>query len=177
MFYGAEPSRPRILGIAWGSRKFTSASRRPGVPSRYRRLRFHCGAGCRLKLAARYPFQRCRTMPPMSIPAGAEPVIPMPERTPLAIRTAVARLDVAALPRFEAEWTTATTLARDECSVMPVRHFTEKWWLWVAIRRRPDLAAQLRECERRAAAAGDLADARAASAEIGEILRAAEAAA
>jgi hypothetical protein len=31
----------------------------------------------------------------------------------------------------------------------------------------------LRECERRAAAAADLADARAASAEIGEILRAA----
>ncbi|HXS67094.1 MAG TPA: DUF6247 family protein [Streptosporangiaceae bacterium] len=109
----------------------------------------------------------------MSIPAGAEPVVPMPERTPVAIRAAVARLDVAALPRFEAEWTAATALARDEYSVMPVQHFTEKWWLWVAVRRWPDLAAQLRECERRAAAAGDLADARAASAEIGEILRAA----
>ncbi len=110
---------------------------------------------------------------PMSIPAGAEPVVPMPERTPVAIRAAVARLDVAVLPRFEAEWTVATALARDEYSVMPVQHFTEKWWLWVAVRRWPELAAQLRECGRRAAAAGDLADARAASAEIGEILRAA----
>ena len=107
----------------------------------------------------------------MSIPAGAELVIPMPERTPVAIRAAVARLDVAALTHFEAEWTTATALPRDEYSVMPVQHFTEKWLLWVAIRRWPDLAAQLRECERRAAAAGDLTDARAASAEIGEILR------
>ena len=100
-------------------------------------------------------------------------MVPMPERTPVAIRAAVARLDVAVLPRFEAEWTAATAQARDEYSVMPVQHFTEKWWLWVAVRRWPELAAQLRECERRAAAADDLVDARAASAEIGEILRAA----
>ncbi len=108
-----------------------------------------------------------------SIPAGAEPVVPMPERTPVAIRAAVGRLDVAVLPRFEAEWTAATAQARDEYSVMPVHHFTEKWWLWVAVSRWPGLASQLRQCERRAAAAGNLADARAASAEIGEILRAA----
>jgi hypothetical protein len=97
----------------------------------------------------------------------------MPERTPVAIRAAVARLDVSVLPRFEAEWTAATVQARDEYSVMPVQHFMEKWWLWVAVRRWPELAARLRECERRAAMAGDLTAARAASAEIGEILRAA----
>jgi hypothetical protein len=113
-----------------------------------------------------------------SIPAGAVPVLSMPERTPVAIRAAVGRLDVAALPRFETEWTAATAQARDEYSVMPVQHFTEKWWLWVAVCRWPELAARLRECERRAADAGSLADARAASAEIGEVLRvAAEAAA
>jgi hypothetical protein len=109
----------------------------------------------------------------ISIPAGAEPVVPMPERTPVAIRAVVARLDVAVLPRFEAEWTAATAQARDEYSVMPVQHFTEKWWLWVAVRRWPDLATRLRECERRAAMAGDMTAARAASAEIGEILQAA----
>ena len=109
----------------------------------------------------------------IAIPMGAEPVVPMPERTPVAIRAAVGRLDVAVLPRFESEWTGATAQARDEYSVMPVRHFIEKWWLWVAVRRWPELAAHLRECERRAASAGDLADARAAAAEIGEILRAA----
>ncbi|MGH3171822.1 MAG: DUF6247 family protein [Trebonia sp.] len=109
----------------------------------------------------------------ISIPAGAEPMVPMPERTPRAIRAAVARLDVAVLPRFETEWTAATAHARDEYTLVPVRRFTEKWWLWVAVRRWPGLTAQLRECERRAAAAADLTDARAASAEIGEILRAA----
>ena len=109
----------------------------------------------------------------VSIPAGAQPVVAQPERTPVAVRAAVARLDVTVLPRFEAEWTAATAQARDEYSVMPVRHFIEKWWLWVAVRRWPGLAAQLRECERRAAAADGLAGARAASAEIGEILRAA----
>lgn len=95
----------------------------------------------------------------------------MPERTPAAIRAAVGRLDVAVLPRFEAEWTSATARARDEYSVMPVQHFTEKWWLWVAVRRWPELAAQLVACERRAAAAADLAEARAAASAIGEILR------
>jgi Family of unknown function (DUF6247) len=75
--------------------------------------------------------------PMIGIPAGAEPVVPMPERTPVAIRAAVARLDVAVLPRFEAEWAAATVQARDEYSVMPVQHFTGKWWLWVAVRRWP----------------------------------------
>ena len=65
----------------------------------------------------------------VSIPAGAQPVVAQPERTPVAVRTAVARLDVTVLPRFEAEWTAATAQARDEYSVMPVRHFIEKWWL------------------------------------------------
>jgi hypothetical protein len=111
--------------------------------------------------------------PMVSIPAGAKPAVPMPERTPSAIRAAVARLDVAVLPRFEAEWTAATARARDEYSVMPVQHHIEKWWLWVAVRRWPDLASQLHECERRAAAARDLTDARAAASAIGEILRAA----
>lgn len=107
----------------------------------------------------------------VSIPAGAQPVVPQPERTPVAVRAAVARLNVTVLPRFEDEWTAATARARDEYSVMPVRHFIEKWWLWVAVRRWPELAARLRECERRSAEAADLAEARAASAEIGEILR------
>lgn len=97
----------------------------------------------------------------------------MPERTPAAIRAAVARLDVTELPRFEREWTAAMDRGRDEYSVMPASHFTEKWWLWVAVRRWPDLDRRLRECQSRAAAAEDPAGARAASAEIGEILRAA----
>jgi hypothetical protein len=38
----------------------------------------------------------------VSIPVGAQPVVPQPERTPVAVRAAVARLDVTVLPRFEA---------------------------------------------------------------------------
>jgi len=107
----------------------------------------------------------------VSIPAGAQPVMPQPGRTPAAVRAAVARLDVAVLPWFEAEWTAATAQALDEYSITPLEQFIEKWWLWAAVRRWPGLAARLRECEVRSADAATLAEARAASAEIGEILR------
>lgn len=108
-----------------------------------------------------------------TIPAGAEPLVPMPGKTPAEIRAAVARLDQAALSRFEAEWAQAVNRARDEYSVLPVLHFTEKWHLWAAVRRRPDLAARLRAAEARSARASTLAEARAASAEVHEILEAA----
>lgn len=108
-----------------------------------------------------------------TVPAGEEPVIPMPERAPAAIRASVAGLDPAALARFDAEWADASAQARDEHDVMPVRRFTEKWWLWAAVYRWPVLAARLRECEHRAAEAQNLSAARTASAEIGGILRAA----
>lgn len=107
----------------------------------------------------------------VSIPAGARPVVPRPERTTAAVRAAVARLDAAVLPQFDAERTAAIALACDERSAMPVRNLTEKWWLWAAVLRWPALAARLHECERRSAEAADLAEARAAAAEIGEILR------
>jgi len=38
---------------------------------------------------------------------GQQPIVPLPEREPAAIRAAVARLDPAALSRFEADWTRA----------------------------------------------------------------------
>lgn len=107
----------------------------------------------------------------VSIPAGAQPVMPQPERTPAAVRAAAAWLDAAVLPRLEAEWTAATAQALNEYSIIPLEQFTEKWWLWSAVRRWPVLAARLRECELRAAEAASPAEARAASAEIGEILR------
>ena len=43
---------------------------------------------------------------------GQQPVVPLPEREPAAIRAAVARIDPAALARFEADWTAATARAR-----------------------------------------------------------------
>ncbi|HET9898628.1 MAG TPA: DUF2637 domain-containing protein [Streptosporangiaceae bacterium] len=51
--------------------------------------------------------------------AGKQPAMPMPEREPAALRAAVARLDPAALPKFEADWTTAIARTRDEYSLLP----------------------------------------------------------
>jgi hypothetical protein len=108
--------------------------------------------------------------PVSSLPAGAQPVLPQPERTPAAIRAAVARLAPGELGRFDAEWADAMTQGRDEFSLMPPRRFIEVWWLWAAVRRWPLLAARLLECERIAGQAGDRETRRAIAAEIGQIL-------
>jgi len=102
---------------------------------------------------------------------GQQPVIPLPDRNPAALRAAVAQLDPAALAKFETDWTAATARARDEYSMLPTRHFVEHWWSWVAVERWPQLAARLHACERIVAESRDHAERRAAAAEIGEILR------
>jgi hypothetical protein len=114
-------------------------------------------------------------VPMVSVPAGQQkPVIPLPERDPAALRGAVAALDVAALAKFESDWTAATARARDEYSLMPARYFVEHWWTWVAVERWPVLAARLRECERIVAESADRVARHAAAAEIGEILQQAQ---
>jgi hypothetical protein len=105
---------------------------------------------------------------------GQQPVVPLPEREPAAIRAAVARLDPAALARFEADWTAATARARDEYSLLPARYFVEHWFTWVAVERWPQLAARLHACERIVAESQDRAERREAAAEISQILRQAE---
>jgi hypothetical protein len=107
---------------------------------------------------------------------GQQPVVPLPERDPAALRAAVAKLDTAALAKFESDWTTATARARDEYSLTPARYFVEHWWTWVAVERWPVLAARLRACERVVAESADRTARRAAAAEISEILRRAESA-
>lgn len=107
---------------------------------------------------------------------GQQPVVPLPERDPAALRAAVAKLDTAALAKFESDWTAATARARDEYSLMPARYFVEHWWTWVAVERWPTLAARLRDCERVVAESADRNARRAAAAEISEILRRAESA-
>jgi hypothetical protein len=106
--------------------------------------------------------------------SGEQPVVPLPDREPAAIRAAVARLDPAALARFEADWTAATARARDEYSLLPARYFVEHWFNWVAVARWPELAARLRACELVVAESPDRAERRAAAAEISQILRQAE---
>ncbi|HTZ25746.1 MAG TPA: DUF6247 family protein [Streptosporangiaceae bacterium] len=102
---------------------------------------------------------------------GQQPIIPLPERTPAALRAAVAQLDPSALAKFETDWTAATARARDEYSMLPARYFVEHWWNWVAVERWPRLAARLHACERTVAESPDHAERRAAAAEISDILR------
>jgi hypothetical protein len=88
----------------------------------------------------------------------------------------VARLDPAALARFEADWTAATARARDEYSLLPARYFVEHRFTWVAVARWPELAARFRACERIVAESPDRTARREAAAEISQILRHAESA-
>jgi hypothetical protein len=57
--------------------------------------------------------QRSASINAMSHPlaGGQLPVVPLPEREPAALRAAVARLDPAALAKFEADWTAATAMS------------------------------------------------------------------
>jgi hypothetical protein len=106
-------------------------------------------------------------------PAG--PLIPMPDRSPAALRIAVARLSPEALPKFDTHWAEAMNQARDEFSLLPGRHFVDHWWTWVAVQRWPERAARFRACEHTVATSYDKDARRAASAELGRILADAEA--
>ncbi|WP_406169290.1 DUF6247 family protein [Streptomyces sp. NBC_00996] len=102
--------------------------------------------------------------------APSGPLIPMPEKTPAALRVAVGRLDATAVTKFDAHWETVMGQARDEYSILPARHFTEHWWTWVAVTRWPARAARFRELEKIAAESADRSERRAAAAELGRIL-------
>ena len=52
---------------------------------------------------------------------GQQPVVPLAEREPTAIRAAVARLDPAALATFEADWFSPEDAIYDEVNATPIR--------------------------------------------------------
>lgn len=112
----------------------------------------------------------------VGIPAGARPVVPRPERTPAAIRAAMAGLGPAGLARFEQNCAVTMTRVREGRSVLPALRLVEHWWTWAAVARWPS-PAELRECERVVAGSGDRAARSAASAQIGAVLETAAAAA
>ncbi|WP_369380395.1 DUF6247 family protein [Streptomyces sp. cg36] len=111
----------------------------------------------------------------MATAAQRDTGIPMPDKTPAALRVAVARLAPEALPKFDTHWATAIGQARDEYSLTPARGFTEHWWMWVAVARRPERLARFRELEHTVATSEDRATRREAAAEISRLLAAAEA--
>ncbi|MEY9997703.1 hypothetical protein ABIE67_009822 [Streptomyces sp. V4I8] len=109
--------------------------------------------------------------------APGAPLIPMPEKTPAALRIAVAQLDPAAIAAFDQQWDDAIRKARDEYTLTPPRAFVEHWWSWVGVARFPERLARFRECQRIVSESDDRAQRRAAASELAALLAQAEAAA
>ncbi|MFC7220761.1 DUF6247 family protein [Streptomyces polyrhachis] len=98
------------------------------------------------------------------------PVIPLPEKTPAALRIAVGRLDPDALATFDQQWHEAMCQARDEYTLTPPRAFVEHWWSWVGVARYPQRLARFRECERIVSESDDRAERRAAATVLASLL-------
>ncbi|UIX32919.1 hypothetical protein [Streptomyces sp. GQFP] len=82
---------------------------------------------------------------------AAEPesvVPPMPERTPKALRAAIAQHAPELLPDFDAHWKWAIA---DAYNTGPVPAFIALWWGEYALARDPKLDAYVRDLEHRAA--------------------------
>ncbi|MFF6983445.1 DUF6247 family protein [Streptomyces sp. NPDC008343] len=100
---------------------------------------------------------------------AAEPdavVPPMPERTPNALRRAIAENAPQLLPDFDAHWKRAIGDAYD---LAPVPAFLTRWWCEYAIARDPQLDAHVIELQHRAAEATDIAEAKALLDEVAKI--------
>ncbi|MFE1309252.1 DUF6247 family protein [Streptomyces sp. NPDC058755] len=81
--------------------------------------------------------------------AESESVVPpMPERTPKALREAIAQHAPELLPDFDAHWKRAIA---DTYDLGPVPAFMALWWGEYALARDPKLDAHVRDLEYRAA--------------------------
>ncbi|EPH43691.1 DUF6247 family protein [Streptomyces aurantiacus] len=76
------------------------------------------------------------------------PLIPMPELTPDALRSAVVKIAPSRVPALIQHLFEATTNAQQTQSLAPLRAFIHSWAVFVAIERHPQRAARLRELER-----------------------------
>ncbi|GBP99254.1 hypothetical protein SSP531S_06490 [Streptomyces spongiicola] len=103
-------------------------------------------------------------------PKPTGPRIPMPEKTPAALRVAVGRLDPSVLATFDRQWDEAMRQARDEYTLAPPRAFVEHWWSWVGVARYPQRLARFRECERIVSESDNRAARRASASELASIL-------
>ncbi|MEU7021731.1 DUF6247 family protein [Streptomyces sp. NPDC046203] len=75
-------------------------------------------------------------------------MIPLPEATPDALRTAVAKIAPSRVPELTRHLFEATTHAQQTQSLAPLRAFVHSWAVFVAIERYPERASRLRELER-----------------------------
>ncbi|MGW2746703.1 DUF6247 family protein [Streptomyces sp. NPDC001450] len=89
--------------------------------------------------------------------AESESVVPpMPERTPKALREAIAQHTPELLPDFDRHWKRAIA---DAYNVGPVPAFVAFWWGEYAMARDPELDAHVHDLELRAAESTDIAEA------------------
>ncbi|MGP4085727.1 DUF6247 family protein [Streptomyces sp. KR55] len=94
-------------------------------------------------------------------------VPPMPERTPKALRDAIAQHTPELLPDFDEHWKWAIA---DAYNVTPVPAFMARWWGEYAIARDPKLDAHVHDLEYRAAyECTDIAEAKALLEEASKI--------
>ncbi|MCL3994276.1 DUF6247 family protein [Streptomyces lavenduligriseus] len=90
----------------------------------------------------------------------------MPERTPKALRQAIAQHAPELLPDFDAHWKRAIADAYD---VGPVPAFMARWWGEYALARDPELDAHVCDLEKRASESTDINEAKALLEEASKI--------
>lgn len=100
------------------------------------------------------------------------PIAPRPERTPDALREAIARLAPHRLPEMEKEKNETLAMAVDQNSIGPIRMFLLRWAVVAEIERHPETARRLHRAEQVAQEAEDQALSRRAVREAADILRA-----
>jgi hypothetical protein len=80
-------------------------------------------------------------------PAYDEPLIARPERTPAALRTALAQVAPHRLPEMERQKDEVIDLAARSGQLAPIIQFLDAWAAVVEIARLPAAAARLRAAE------------------------------
>ncbi|MFD7880220.1 hypothetical protein ACFV5G_40170 [Streptomyces sp. NPDC059766] len=75
------------------------------------------------------------------------PVVPRPERTPVALRVALAQVAPHRLPAMERQKDEAIALAARTGSLGPITQFLETWAVAIEIARTPSTVARLRAAE------------------------------
>ncbi|MDI2127252.1 hypothetical protein [Yinghuangia seranimata] len=105
---------------------------------------------------------------------GRATIIPQPPMDADALRVAVARLTPEDSALFEQKYREAWNAAYRTSSTQPMRAFLVDWSIRVAVHRIPERARRWRDLEYLSMAAPNREASRAASAALGELLRAAE---
>ncbi|MCM1945134.1 MULTISPECIES: hypothetical protein [Streptomyces] len=100
-------------------------------------------------------------------------LIPRPERTPAALRAALAVVAPERLPEMDASQRAAVTEAIEQSGITPLRMFLSEWAAVVEIERFPETARELRRAEYLAQIAEDPEESRRHVRAAGAIIRAA----